>query len=227
MTATVLLGIAALFTLVDEKYKIDSERSIFAVITQRGGIAARMAHDHLITADGFSATINSSGDAVSGFSFQCETEELLVDDPKLKKQWSKNIADAGVLRSPFKTISAADRKTVRKHMLDKDQLNAKQYREIEAKVISVTKRENTFRDQSYSHVAELEFTVHGETVTRDVSANISVDEGAITVEAVGSFRFTEFGIEPYSTFLGAVRNLDEFFVYCSLHAERDRSGASN
>ena len=115
-------------------------------------------------------------------------------------------------------------------MLDKDQLDANQFPDIEAKVISVTKSENEFRGQTYSHLARLHFTVRGKTVRRDVSANIVIGEDDVTVEAVAAFRFTEFGIKPYSAFLGAVKNLDEFFVYCSLTAgrnPRDGAGKSN
>ncbi len=203
-----------------ETYAINSERSIFAVITQRGGIAARMAHDHLITADEYRATVDVTDGTVTGFTFKCGTKQLQVDDPALKDHWSTTFQDAGVLAAPFKAISAGDRDTVREHMLDTDQLDVKQYPDVEAAVISISLRENTFKGTTYSHVATLEFTVHGNTVTRDVAANITTADNIVTVHAAAAFRFSEFGIEPYSALFGAVKNLDEFFLYCSFYAER-------
>ncbi len=204
-----------------DAYTIDADQSIFAVITQRGGIAARMAHDHLITADEYGATVDITDGSVTGFTFKCNAEKLQVDDPALKEQWGDTFLDAGVLAAPFKTISADDRKTIRDHMVDPDQLDAKAYPDIEATVTSVSQREHTFKGTTYSHAVTLEFTVHGKTVTRDVAANITMANNSVTVHAAAAFRFTEFDIEPYSAFFGAVKNLDEFFVYCSLHAVRE------
>ena len=202
-------------------YSIDTDRSIFAVVTQRGGIAARMAHDHLIAADGYTATVEVTDESVTGFTFKCETDKLLVDAPEHKERWADALQDARLLKAPFKAVSDGDRATVREHMLDTDQLDVKQYPEIEATVVSVAQRENTFKGATYSHVATLEFTVCGKTVSRDIAANITTAENTITVHAAAAFHFTEFGIEPYSALFGAVKNLDEFFLYCSFYAERE------
>jgi hypothetical protein len=43
---------------------------------------------------------------------------------------------------------------------------------------------------------------------------------ALTIEGVGSARFTDFGIKPFSAFMGAVKNLDEFHLYLNLRARR-------
>lgn len=204
-----------------DSFVVDAEKSIFAVITQRGGIAARMAHDHLITADGYRATVDVTDGSVTNFTFKCETNKLQVDDPALKDLWGGTFQDAGVLAAPFKAISTGDRDTVREHMLDTDQLNVTQYPNIEATVTSVSERENTFKGETYSHVATLEITVCGKTVTRDIAAKITAEDDTVAVLAVAAFRFSEFDIKPYSALFGAVKNLDEFFLYCSFYAERE------
>ena len=60
--------------------------------------------------------------------------------------------------------------------------------------------------------------VHGETVERLVAARYSLEDGVLTVEVVGSFAFTEFGIKPYSSALGALKNRDRFHLYVQLIA---------
>ena len=48
----------------------------------------------------------------------------------------------------------------------------------------------------------------------------AIDGDELSIEAVGEFTFEEFGIEPYSAFLGSVKNKNEFFIYLNLKAIR-------
>lgn len=204
-----------------ETYTVDRDESLFAVVTQRDGIAARMAHDHLIAAEGYDAAIQAVDGAITEFSFRCESKRLLVDNPKAGEKWADRLIEAGLLQASFKVLSRSDRKSIQKHMLDEDQLDAEDFPSISASVVSVTEGENEFRGSLYTHTAELELTVRDETVTRKVSANVIVREDTISIEAAAAYRFTEFGIEPYSAMFGAVKNQDEFFVFCSIVAERE------
>ena len=45
-------------------------------------------------------------------------------------------------------------------------------------------------------------------------------DSIVTAEIFGEFRFKEFGIEPYSTMLGAIRNDDRFHLYVNTVARR-------
>lgn len=55
-------------------------------------------------------------------------------------------------------------------------------------------------------------------MTRAAARHEWVD-GVLTVEATGAFLFTDFGIEPYSAFLGLVKVADPFHLYLRLVAE--------
>lgn len=215
-----LIGCFAMLTTATaaEPYAVDTDASVFAVMTQRGGIAARFAHDHLITAADYEAGLEIRDGAVTAFEFRCEVEKLQVDDPDAKERWSDALEAAGLLTTPFKAIEADDRKTIREHMLDADQLDSETFPSIDASLQSVREEATEFKGESYTHVAKLAVTVHGETVTREIAANVVLDEDGVSIEAAGAFRFTEFGIEPYSAMLGAVKNQDEFFIYCSITA---------
>jgi polyisoprenoid-binding protein YceI len=110
-------------------------------------------------------------------------------------------------------------------MLDKDQLDADQYPEINVKLVSVREQSQKKGDTEFGWTVTIALTVHGKTVERECPASLMREDGRVTVEAVGAFKFTEFGIRPYSAFMGAVKNRDDFHVYAYLVA--DSKGAQN
>ena len=68
-------------TFADD-FIIDGENSIFAVITHKAGIIARLAHNHLIYAQDYDADLTIDGDDISTASFRNEfpVENLVVSD---------------------------------------------------------------------------------------------------------------------------------------------------
>ena len=64
----------------------------------------------------------------------------------------------------------------------------------------------------------MRLTIHGKTIERRLPATFRVADGVLSAEIVGELRFEEFGIEPYSTMLGAIRNDDRFHLYVSVVA---------
>jgi hypothetical protein len=203
---------------IADAWEVDTDTAVFAVVTQRGGIAARLAHDHLITASEYTASVTGDDGTISAFTFECAAADLAVDDPEKRQATEDRLIELGLLASEFKGISADNRATVRDHMLADDQLDADQFPAIRAVLTSVSERQHRFRDEEFTHTATIELTLHGVTVTREVSAHVTTSAGTIEVEAAGSFTFSEFDIEPYSGMLGAVRNKDEFFLYCRFQA---------
>jgi len=73
----------------------------------------------------------------------------------------------------------------------------------------------------FTHQAQVALTVHRTTVIRPAVVRFDELGDEMRIEAVGQFRFTDFGIEPYSAFLGAVKHLDGFYVYVNFTATRD------
>jgi polyisoprenoid-binding protein YceI len=68
------------------------------------------------------------------------------------------------------------------------------------------------------------YTVTGELTIRGVTQTVTfpaqVQQRENTLHAQGSFRFTQssFGYEPYSAFLGAVKNQDEVLLHFDIVA---------
>jgi hypothetical protein len=119
----------------------------------------------------------------------------------------------GILEEAQGPVSPSDRSSIRQHMLDSDQLDAAKYPEVTAELVRVTPKTAKLGSTEFAYAATVRFTLHGKTVERDAAANIDVKERTLHVEATAQFRFTEFGIAPYSAMLGTVRNEDRFDVY--------------
>jgi hypothetical protein len=201
-------------------YTVDTDRSVFAIITHKAGVAAKMAHNHLVVAKAYSSTIQNSGETIEGLSFTLTVpvKELAADLPEQQRKWYPEIENAGILDEPFSEISEADRQKISESMFSEGQLDAEQHPEIKAELVSIESSQSTVGEKTFEHAATIRFTVHGKTVERAVPANVSLEDGVLSVEATGRFRFTEFGIKPYSAFLGAVKNQDAFDVYVHMQA---------
>lgn len=197
------------------------DASLFAIVTHKGGMFAGKAHNHLVVASGYRASLGLDADdfARSTFEMRFPTEGLVVDEAAANRRWYPRLEALGLLDEPFSEVSAKDREKIRASMLGKGQLDAASYPEIAARVVRIEAAESTHGEQTFDHRAVLALTVHGKTVEKPVAVRLAAEEGRWLIEAVGSFAFTDFGIEPFSAFLGAVKNLDGFDVFVHLEAE--------
>ncbi|MEO7794654.1 MAG: YceI family protein, partial [Thermoanaerobaculia bacterium] len=71
----------------------------------------------------------------------------------------------------------------------------------------------------------LRLTIRGKSVERSLPVTWSEKEGGLTAEVLGEFHFRDFGIEPYSTMLGAIRNDDRFHLFVRVVARAAASPA--
>lgn len=224
---TVALSWASPVAAAPVSYTVDPAESVFAVITHKAGVAARLAHNHLIAPKTYTCKIENAQDAIEDLSFNLSfpVKELAVDRPELQKKWYPAIKALSILDTPFSEIDESDRATIEEHMLAEGQLDAEQFAEIKVELVSVDSAQATHGEKTFDYAATIRFTVHGKTVERAVPANIALTADTLQVEATGQFRFTEFGIEPYSAFLGAVKNKDEFDVYVRIQAKAEDASA--
>ncbi|MCC6794794.1 MAG: YceI family protein [Candidatus Hydrogenedentes bacterium] len=216
---TLLIAIAAPARATE--YTIDPAESIFAVVVHKAGIAARFAHNHLVYPSEYTATLSMENtDLVTAqFSLTFAAEKLQVDAPDMHKKWYPRIEAAGILDEPFKQVDEKDRQTIGEHMRGNNQLDAATYPKISAKVTQVSAKSQRIGKQDFSHLAILEFEVHGKKIARECPALITFKNDSVTIEAMVSFTFSEFGIKPYSALGGAVKNRDAFDVYVYLIAK--------
>lgn len=163
------------------------------------------SHDHVIHATAYQSEIRFDPAAPEHCSalLRIPVASLLVDEPSLRTR----------LGLPG-TLDDSDRKSVREHMLAADQLDASKYPRIEIQVQGCV---GTATASEYR--ADLTITIHGKAQKRAQAALVRLKNGRLST--TGSLRFShaDFGMQPYSAWLGAVSNLDAIDLLWSLDAD--------
>ena len=205
-----------------DSYTIDTENSLFAVITHKAGFMAWSAHNHLIYAQDYDAELTMDGDDLGTATFRIEfpVENLVVSDVEGHERWNSSILEAGLLEDPFEKTSPKNREKIRQNMLSKKQLDAEQFPNITATLTQLREDKAEEPGHTHTHLGTVEFTLHGQTLTRDFPAKIALEGDTLHIEAAASCNFSDFGIKPYSALAGAVKNQDYFDLYVNLTATK-------
>jgi hypothetical protein len=203
-------------------FKVRDDDSVFAIVTKKAGMAARLAHNHFIVARNFDAQLSADSRNPSNgtFSFKTRVNDLEVDRAELQKRWYPTVQALGWLSEPFEALKDSDRDSIRENMLAAGQLNASKFPEITAQIEKIVQSPSKIGERSFSKKATVLITVRGQTVSRDFAANINLQGEELQVEAAGSLKFTEFGITPYKALLGALGNDDRFHLLVSFRATK-------
>ncbi len=219
-----LFGVIATADVFD----VDPANALFAIVTHKSGPMAKMAHDHLIYTDKWKTEVSVDGDDMSTAKFQLQfpVTSLRVNIEDDSKKWYPKIHALAAQEKPFTKPSPKDRKLIVKHIVGKKQLNAAKYAEIKAELKSVLPKESTRGKTKFAYEAVIALTVCGKTVEYPFAANIDDKDGKLKIEAIGEYKFTDFGIKPYSAFFGAVGNKDRFYVYVNFSAARSKKLAA-
>jgi len=204
-----------------DAFAVVEAESVFAVVTHKGGFAARLAHNHLIVASGYEVELvfDEADPLATAFMFSAPVDQLLVDPAESRQAWASRLADLDVeddLGSPGED----DRRDIRNSMLSEKQLDFANHPTLSVELIRVSEGSQDLSGVVFPWMAEVEVTVRGVAVRRLVPMRYELEGDVLSVEAVGRFTFEEFGIEPYSAALGAVKNKNEFDFYLNLKATR-------
>ena len=205
------------------EYTVDPERSLFAVITHKAGLAARLAHDHLVVAasPAVSLEFDPQRPEATRFTFVFAAERLEVDSPAARAASKGRLQELGIQTGDLPPVPDSDRIKVRAAMLGASQLDIARFSEIRAEVVRVEPRAAPAASEKPTETdggAGVRVTIHGRTVERLLQAKWSAADGALVAEVFGEYHFSEFGIDPYSAMLGAVRNTDNFHIYVRIEA---------
>jgi len=206
------------------------EDSVMAVITHKAGIAKGLAHNHFIFPASYKASLTATPLAAEeggaealppvdlGLEITLQTADLVVDDPEASAHWYPRLEALGLLDEAFADLKDKDRQKIRKAMLGKSQLNEATFKQIEARLLAVEVSPSEVNGIAFAYRLKAAFTIVGKTVETTLAANMSWSEGQLTLEAVGTLKFSDFGISPYSALLGAISNQDNCDIYLSLKA---------
>jgi hypothetical protein len=194
-------------------WSVDLGRSLFAVVTRKAGPAARLAHDHLIVARAPRVELgfDPSAPEAARLVVTVPVQSLDVDPPAERKGRSPRLVELGLLDAGLPPVDEGDRGKVREAMLGDDQLDGARFPTVTAELVGLARRGGGEGARvALGWDATVRLTVRGRTIEKKVPARWELVDGELHAEAVAEARFTEFGIEPYSAFLGAVRNADLF-----------------
>lgn len=153
--------------------------------------AAGMSHDHVVLARGWSGSVTWHPQDPS----QCRIRVVVpVDRLDPDPAWLRKVVGYEG------ELSEGNRKTIKKNLLARDQLDAESFPRItfESKSCSGTRG-------AVKVVGDLELRGRTRSITTILA--VKLDEG---FSASGSFdaRATDFGFEPYTAMLGALKNQD-------------------
>lgn len=201
---------------------VERGESVFAIVTHKAGFASGRAHNHFVAAASYTVRAEGEEGGVAGAVFELElaAEDLAFDSLELQRRWYPRLAALGILDEPFGEPSDKDRAKIRQTALGPKQLDAKSFPTIRARLVDLAEEPATLGEVELAYRATLELEVHGRTARRPLAASVRWEGDTLHVEAAGTFRFSDFGVEPFSAFLGAVKNQDDFHVYVCFEASR-------
>jgi polyisoprenoid-binding protein YceI len=224
----VLSTIVAAAPAAAAPWRVDTERSVFAVLTHKAGLGARLAHDHLIVARGAEASLDfdPADPGAARATVAANVLALDVDPPAERRDLSARLVELGALAEPLPPVDERDRVKVRKAMLDDGQLAAERFPEVRGELVDLRPDPASAGGAERHGQANLRLTVRGRTreVVLPVAWRLSGDE--LVADGMVEARFSDFGIRPYSTLLGAIRNDDRFDVYVRLVARPAAAGTA-
>ena len=196
------------------------ETSLFSVITQKGGVAKGLAHNHFIHAPKYEASLRLDPDQLESarLDITISVADLEIAPLETAEKWFAKIKDLAILDEAFSEQSAKNLKKVKKSMFGSDQLNLKKFTEIRAEILEIHAKPTQIGTVSFTHEIKANITIIGRTVPGNFAANLSYENDLFQLEALTSLNFSDFGIKPYSAFFGAISVLDPFHIYIQLQA---------
>ena len=205
-----------------QEFTLQTENQHFALITQKEGIASTLAHDHLIKASQVKAELQVPElNVLKGtFKVSIPTKSLIVDDPAAQKELFPILKDLEIQKKEFTALGDSDRNKIKANMDDPSQLDVAKFDTVTAEVLGLEASPSDVGKEKFTHSARVKVTIKGKEVTQVAPAKISLESGTLRVMSVAKFKFTEFGIKPYSALFGAIRNGDAFTLFVSFEAKQ-------
>ncbi len=185
-------------------FTIDPGQSALVVQVFKDGVAATLAHDHVVQARALSGTIayDPQRPDASSIEVKVEVGSLQADEPATRRKF-------GLEGEP----SAKDRADIEATMKSEGQLAVARFPAI------------TFASTSIAKQPDGRFLVTGRLTIRGVAqevkfpAQIALDGGLLRGRAQLTFKQSSFGYQPYRAVLGTIKNKDEVILHIDLGAK--------
>ena len=152
------------------------------------------------------------------FTFAVAVEALEVDAPAARAALAGRLRELGLQKDDLPAVPDSDRKKVRTAMLGESQLDGAKFPEIRAEMLGLERGAAPAAGAEGAWNLALRLTIRGRTLERRLPVSWSEKDGTLAAETYTELHFKDFGIEPYSTMLGAIRNDDRFDLYVNVVA---------
>ena len=179
-------------------FALDPRFSTVRIYAFRGGRAAKLAHNHVLSAPQFTGYfyLPPSGAWEARFDLEFRLDKLEIDDP----------ANRAALGSAFASkLSPADVEGSRKHMLGEENLQAGRFPFVRIHSLHISGDGTKF-------AAKVQVEMHGQKREMWVPLNVEGLPEQLSVAGSMVLRQTDFGAQPYTVLNGLIAVQDEVIV---------------
>ena len=185
-------------------YRIEPERSLVVIEVRRGGLLARLGHDHVVASRGVQGYVTLGQRRADLY---VALDRLTIDEAALR-------VAAGFDTQP----SPSDIEGTRANMLDKV-LQVERHPRLLVRVRPRARGDGGVGDSGDMEAA---ITLHGVTRTLPVAVRLEGDRDMVTASGTFSVLQSDFGITPFTILGGAIQVQDRLAVRFELRAKRFR-----
>lgn len=179
-------------------YALDPAASSVRILVFRGGRAARLGHNHVLSAPRFEGfvLVPDDGPEHARFDLAFRLDQLEVDAPALRRELGPGFATA---------ITPEAVAATREHMLGEDNMQAARYPYVRIHSLRIVGAAPYF-------AAEVAVELHGTVRTLWLPLTVEGLPGQVSVEGSFVLRQSDFGVQPYSVLGGLLSVRDEVLV---------------
>lgn len=188
-------------------FVIDAGRSAFVVQTFKDGAASALAHDHTVRATELKGEVifDPAAPQSARLNVTVQTRSLVVDEPEVRKRYAL---------PPI--VPERDRRTVDSEMKGPGQLDVARFPTMS---FSTTGVDNPSQEAGALRLLVVgDLTIHGVAQRVRIPVSVVVADGLVTGTGKLKLKVSDYGIKPYSAYLGAVKVKDEVVLHVKLVA---------
>lgn len=195
-------GLAQAYAALGEQgghvFSLSPQESTVRIFAFRAGQAARLGHNHVLSAPTFAGFfyLPPTGAASGRFDLEFRLDQLEIDRPEIRAAYGSAFSS---------TLNAAAIEGTREHMLGSDNLDADRFPFVRIHSLQIAGEAPRF-------AARVQVELHGRE--REMSIPVDVIGLPDRLEVSGSFvlRQSDFGVRPYSVLGGLIAVQDDVVV---------------
>jgi len=181
-----------------QQLRIDQSNSLIAVTVRRGGLLARLGHDHVVASRNIEGqAVAPAGGQPGHTEFRFRLDQLTVDESALR-------AEAGMTTVPAADAIAGTRNNMLTKVLD-----AEKYPYVQVSAVGTPEGP-----------LQAAITLHGVTRRYAIPAVLTQRGNGISAAGTLTLKQSDFGIRPYSVLGGALAVQDELELRFNITAQQ-------